>query len=270
MLKQILLPVYCVILSMGQTFALTEAELEPSAIKGKTLKCVIKSASAPFATTGSWTGKFETSPAGGFTVANVTGDTVASNATQTFDSSFFNRSYTVFYYKISSFAPGVPAATLTLWIWKGDDQYGNYDLRPDNPEIGGASYGSFTLEGGSVPDIEIREGRLGRGNILKDGSTVRFPSLSDPRIQSSKTFRIKNTGLAKLKFSRIILSEGSTSSFKLRKSPNLNTSLAPGQTATLTVTFDPRAARSKRAVIYVFSNDPDESRFVIRLGVRSR
>lgn len=262
MLKSIVLSAiaFCSIALISQTFALTESELEPSAIRGKILRFSIENATAPFATTGSWTGKFEKSPADGFTVANVTGDTVASNASRTFDDSFYNGSYTTYYYKINSFASNVPTATLTLWIWNGAGEHGQYDLRSDS-ESGEAQVGTFTIEDASVPDIGVRQ--IGRGNLIDDKGKVYFGKVGVSKHKKRISFVIKNTGTAKLQNLRVKMTGANKSDFKLTAIGKK--SLGPGEKVWMEVTFDPSAQGRRKAAIRVFSNDPDESPFDMTL-----
>ena len=113
--------------------ALTEADLTPAALAGKTLTFAIGNGAAPFATTGSWTGKFETSPANGFTVANVSGNTVNISTTRTFSSSVGG-----FYeYTVPTFIAGQPSAVMTLWVSSGAGRYEIYLTNPFDIKLTG-------------------------------------------------------------------------------------------------------------------------------------
>ena len=52
--------------TLASSFALTESDLTPAAIAGKTLTFSIETGAPPFATSGSWTGKFGTTPGNTF------------------------------------------------------------------------------------------------------------------------------------------------------------------------------------------------------------
>ncbi len=71
-----------VISSITSAFAITDADIAPAALPGKTLVFTIVNGGDPYATTGTWSGTFA-GTGNGFSVANITGDTVPINTTYT-------------------------------------------------------------------------------------------------------------------------------------------------------------------------------------------
>jgi hypothetical protein len=135
-----------------------------------------------------------------------------------------------------------------------------YDLnRPNEPEHKNeVDTGDSEPPPNDAPDIEVEPASLDFGYVLKDCD-------SDPQ-----DVTISNVGDADLVVDSIQLVGSSTSVFAVMGVPAIDT-LAPGDSAVLSVVFTPTAWVSYDAVeIEIVSNDPDEGTvYVPTLGVGS-
>ena len=239
--------------SLASSFALTEDELTAAAIAGKTLTFTVETGAPPFATSGSWTGMFGTSPENSFTMSKVTGDTVNSSGSWTFNSSFSG----MYEYTLSSFIAGQPDAILTLWISEGAGRYEVFL----NGLFGNSLTGGFTMGLTSVnaPEIDVFQPS---GSNLTDGKTKRsFGTVKVDQTGKAKTFTIKNTGTAKLTGLAIKRQGKHKSDFIVGKLGK--TSLAPGASTTFKASFKPSAKGTRKAEIQISSNDANENPFDI-------
>ncbi|MCU0750952.1 MAG: choice-of-anchor D domain-containing protein [Akkermansiaceae bacterium] len=234
--------------------ALTESEITPTALPGKTLTFTINPQSlAPFANTGSWTGTFGTAPGNSFAMRNQSGNTVNSDGTWSYNSSFSG----MYEYTITSFLKGQPDAIMTLWISNGG---GAYEIFISGA-FGASQTGTFTIGGGvaSGPDINVSQPAK---SPLTDGkSNKAFGSVVVKKTGTAKTFTIKNTGTTPL-------SGIAVSAAGLHKGDFLITqpdkkSLAKDETTTFKVSFKPKAKGNRKATIRIASNDKDENPFDI-------
>jgi hypothetical protein len=236
------------------SFALTEAELAPAAIAGKTLTFTIETGAAPFATNGSWSGKFGASPGNSFTMTKVSGNTVNSTGTWSFNSSFAG----MYEYTLSPFIAGQSDGVLTLWISGGAGRYEVFL----NGLFGNSQTGGFTLGAAAkAPDIAVQQPA---GSDLTDGTAKKsFGTVKVGKSGAAKTFTVKNTGSANLTKLAIKVSGAGKNDFAV--SALGKTSLAAGASTTFKVTFKPTAKGARKADIQVASNDPDENPFNIKL-----
>ena len=109
----------------------------------------------------------------------------------------------------------------------------------------------------TAPDISVERPA---GNVLVDGvSSVDFSAF--PRIPTA--FVIRNTGTSDLRNLVVTGTGVDIDSFKFTQPAA--TSLAPGATTTLAVTFTPIAVGPRTAQLHISSNDPNESPFDIDL-----
>lgn len=243
---------------MGSAFSMTIGELSPSALTGKTLDCAIEYSAAPFASEGKWTATFETSPAGGFTIRNVTGDTVDGSGTVALKS-FADNIYT---YTVTPFIKGESPCSLYLWIVEGVGHYEVELVHPGNVYVGSVG-GTFTFGSApKAPDIEIQQPA---GSRLTDGvSKKNFGTAKIGGAGVVKTFVLKNTGKARLAGLSIGKKGANRGDFTV--APLSKTSLAAGASTTFKVTFKPSAKGTRNAAIAIASNDPDENPFDIKLS----
>lgn len=237
---------------LGPALALTDDDLTPAALAGKTLTFTIQSGTAPLATSGTWTGTFETSPANGFTIRKVSGSTLNASGTRTYIGYVGGHAYT-----IDPFIPGQPASTLTLWISEGSPRYYvNFDQTGNTTQFGGFTIGGSTVK---APEISVTDPD---GDPLEDGvGKTSFPAVKKGQTGIAKKFTIKNTGTAKLTG----LSVSKTGKDFIVTGPGV-TSLAPGKSASFTVSFKPSATGPRSTVIKVASNDADEDPFRIKVS----
>jgi len=235
--------------------ALTESDLAPSALAGKTLTFTIETGAAPFATTGSWSGAFGASPGNSFKMTKVSGDTVNITGTWTYNSTFAG----MYEYTLKPFIAGQPDGYLTLWISEGA---GRYEVYLDGL-FGNSQTGGFTLgSGAKTPEINVQQPA---GSNLTDGSGNKsFGTAKIGGRGSSKTFTIKNTGSAKLSGLAIRKDGANKGDFQIGALGAA--SLAPGASTTFKVTFKPTAKGTRKAALRIDSNDSDENPFDIKLG----
>ena len=255
-MKHLFLAAAFVAISSLPATALTEADLAPDALAGKTLTFTIVNGAAPFATTGSWTGTFGASPANSFTMTRVSGDTANIAGNWAYDNVIMG----MYEYTLSPFIAGQADGHLTLYLQNGE---GRYEVYLDGV-FGVSQTGTFTI-GSAVkkePDIAVQQPA---GTNLTDGTSKK--SFGTAKIGSkgvSKTFTIKNTGKTKLT-GIAIKKKGLHKSDFIVGAPG-KTSLAAGASTTFKVSFKPTAKGKRTASLAISSNDPDENPFDIKLA----
>lgn len=110
----------------------------------------------------------------------------------------------------------------------------------------------------SDPDIAVSQGKN-----LKDGkSTVTYGKVKAGK-KKSRIFTIRNTGKAPLLVNSAKVSGKAKKDFKV--GPMTKNILAPGQKKTVKVTFKPKKKGTRKALLKILSNDPDEGSFDIKL-----
>jgi hypothetical protein len=242
-----------VILSAASAFALSDADITPPALVGRTLEFEIENGGSPFATNGSWSGTFAGTK-NGFSVGNIEGDTVPISTTY---SVTIDGAFTVV--TLAKFVEGQSSATLTLYTFEG---VGRYEVSIQG--VSGVSLnGTFTLRGSSViaPEIDVRQSN---GTKLKDG--VGKKSLGAVPVDetgAAKKFIIKNIGKIPLKNLDISIDGKNKSDFivsKLKKDK-----LDAGDRLEFTVKFRPSDPGTREAEIHIKSNDKNENPFDIKL-----
>ncbi len=248
---------------ISPVFSLTIADLSPAALAGKTLNCTIDFSAAPFATNGTWTATFETSPADRFTIHNVTGDTVDGYGTVAFKS-FADDIYT---FTVTPFIHEESPCTLYLWVDKGVAHY-EVEL------VHGAEYiasegGTFTFGSApKVPEITVKQPADNELSDSTPASKRNFGTVKTGSAGTAKIFTIKNTGKAPLT-GLAVRKDG------LQRNDYVvgtlgKTTLPPGASTMFPVTFKPTAKGTRVAAIHVASNDANENPFDIQLtGVGS-
>jgi hypothetical protein len=253
-MKNILLSAVLFVSSLLSLSALTEAELAPAALTGKTLTFTVETGAAPLATSGSFTGTFGGAPGNVFTKTLVTGDSTNANGTWTFNGAFSG----MYEYTIVHFLPGRPNGILTLWVSGGE---GRYEVFLEGM-FGISQTGGFSIASPPVvksPEISVQQPR---GKELSDGrSMIKFGTVKIGKAGAAKSFTIKNTGNSKLTGLAISKSGANAGDFTVT-GPG-KTSLAPGTSTTCKVTFKPKAKGKKNAIIKIKSNDKDENPFDI-------
>ncbi|MES2920054.1 MAG: choice-of-anchor D domain-containing protein [Verrucomicrobiota bacterium] len=237
--------------ALAPAFAITDAEIVPSALAGRTLTFTIVNGSAPYATNGTWSGAFAAS-GNAFAVTRITGDTV--NISTTF-SAALNGTFTEV--SLAKFIEGQNPAVLTLYTMGG---VGNWEVAV-NGLFGTGLNGTFTFAtAAKVPEIDV----LHDGDRLTDGSAkVGFGKVKIGKASPAEKIVIKNAGKAKLTGIGISKNGPDKGSFAVTALPK--TSLAPGESMTVKVTFKPTSKGSKSAAIHISSNDGNESPFDIKL-----
>lgn len=233
-------------------FAMTDAEIAPAVLVGKTLTFTIDNGSAPYATTGTWSGAFAAS-GNAFTVANITGDTV--NISTTFSAAVNG---TLTEVALGKFIEGQAPATLTLYTMAG---VGKWEVAI-NGLFGTGLNGSFTFGSAVVkaPEIGVSHGT----SKLTDGSAkVSFGKVKTGK-SSTEKFVIKNSGKAKLTGLSITRNGANKADFSIVALPK--TTLSPGASMTFNVKFKPSSTGKKSAAIHISSNDANESPFDIKLA----
>ena len=243
-----------VLVSFTSASAITDADIAPAALVGKTLTFTIVNGGSPYATNGVWSGTFANS-GNAFTVANVSGDTVPITTTfsAAVDSGFTNVS-------LAKFIEGQKPATLTLYTVSG---VGNYEVSIQDL-FGVSLNGTFTIGSAPAkgPEIDVRPSK---GGALTDGtSKIRFSAVQVSKTGAAKTFIIKNAGSGTLKNLDIIVDGKNKADFLV--STLKKTELADGESTGFTVRFKPAAFGTRKAALHIKSNDKNESSFDIDLS----
>lgn len=237
---------------LGSAFALTDSDIAPSALIGKTLSFTIVNGGSPYATTGTWSGTFAAS-GNGFSVANITGDTVPISTTYTASASGGFTSVS-----LVKFIEGRDVATLTLYI---QDGVGKYEVSIKDL-FGVGLNGEFSI-GSSVtksPEIGVSKGDK---NFVDGKDKVNFGYVQVGQLSAAKRFTIKNTGKLALKNLGFSVTGGERADF-IVNAPKIS-EIAPGVSVSFRVFFKPKMLGSRQAVLHISSNDKDENPFDIKL-----
>ena len=242
--------------TIAPLFAITEADIAPAALVGKTLIFDIAYGGAPYATTGSFSGTFAAS-GNGFTLANVTGDTVPASTTYT---AAVSGGFTLC--QIPNFISGQNDATLTLYV--NSDGQGMYEVSIDGV-MGVSLNGPFEFGAPVVvkkaSDISVK---LGKKSELADGKgKVDFSTVLVGRSRT-KALVITNDGTAPLKMRGFTVSGKKRKEFSV-SAPKIG-AIAPGASVTIRVTFTPKAIGMRKAALHILSNDKDEASFDVALS----
>lgn len=251
-MKLLLLPVALLASSLTSAFAITDAEIAPAALVGKTLVFTIEYGGGPFATTGTWSGTLAAS-GNAFTAKKVTGDfvDVTTTFTTAVDGLFTNIS-------LAKIVDGQAAGTIALYT---DNGTGKWEGFIDG--VGDNFHGTFVF-GATQPkgsEINIQQPL---GSELTDSKGKKsFGTAKVGKKGAVKTFTIKNTGTKKLTKIAVALSGKNAGDFTVT-APS-KTSLAPGASTTFKATFKPKSKGTKNAVVLIKSNDKDESPFDVKV-----
>ncbi len=251
-MKHLLLPLVLLAATASPALAITDAEITPSALVGKTLVFTINFGMPPFATTGTWSGTFGAS-GNAFTAKKITGDfvDVTTTFTNTPDGAFTNIS-------LAKIVNGQDPGKITLYTDNGIGKWEGFI-----PTLNGANFnGTFTF-GTAVkgPEINIQQPV---GSELTDNQGKKsFGTAKVGKKGIAKTFTIKNTGTTKL--DKIAVSLGGKNAGDFTITAPGKTSLAPGASTTFKATFKPKATGTKNAVVKIKSNDKDESTFDVKV-----
>jgi uncharacterized cupredoxin-like copper-binding protein len=173
--------------------------------------------------------------AGDFTLGFLRSSTLAPGGTLTF---------TV------TFTPSASGSrTATMLIASNDP-----DENPFEIELMGMGVIPF------VPGIVIEESP---GEALKNGKPMKGFGFVDLGLTESRTFTIRNSGIANLTGLTATTSGSHFSDFVVGTFGA--TTLAPGEETTLVVTFAPSHSGTRYAMLHIGSNDPDDNPFDIEL-----
>ncbi|MEO5715395.1 MAG: choice-of-anchor D domain-containing protein [Luteolibacter sp.] len=243
-----------VLAPLSSAFAITDADIAPAALVGKTLTFTIENGGTPFASAGgTWSGTFAAS-GNVFTAIQKTGDFVDISTTY---SAAPDGTFTAV--ALAKIVKDQKPATLTLYTSSG---VGHYEVSIQDL-FGVSMNGTFTI--GTVPpkapEIVVTQGKSAE---LTDGSASR-KNIGTARVGKSisQTFTIENTGTAALKNVAITVDGKNKSEFKV--SGLANTSVAKNKKTSFVVSFKPKSIGVRNAAIHIKSNDKDESPFDIKL-----
>jgi hypothetical protein len=115
---------------------------------------------------------------------------------------------------------------------------------------------------GFAPEMDVERSN---GAALTDGGGSQgFGKVLVGKTGEATTFTILNTGTSNL--TGLVISKDGTNAADFQVSAPSAGSVAPGGTATFTVTFKPGAAGARTCAIHIASNDADENPFDIALG----
>ncbi len=253
-MKSLTLVSALVLASLSSASAITNADITPEALVGKTLTFTAQFSTAPFVASGTWTGKFETSPANGFTIIGMTGLPGNISTTQT------SLSFGVF--QLGRIYSGSGNAILS--IYANTDGTAGYELNlTESNKDGSYQAGSFTIGTASVkgPEIDVKPQN---DSDLTDGvGKTKFGNIVVTKTGVAKKFIIKNSGNAPLKNLAISIDGKNKSDFLF--SALKKNQLADGESTEFTVKFKPSDFGTRNATIHISSNDKNENPFDIKL-----
>ena len=130
----------------------------------------------------------------------------------------------------------------------------------------GAAGSQQTISVALTVNLPAEIGVLLDGAHLVDGvGTVSFGTVLSGQSSPSQTFTVTNTGGAILTLGTVTLAGDDAVDYLLDTS-GLANPLAPGASATFTMTFDPAGDGSCNAIIHIASNDIDENPFDIAIS----
>ena len=238
------------IVGTESAFALTEADITPAALVGKTLRFTATSGAAPLPASGVWTGTFAAS-GDGFTVADVSSGTTA--LTTTYSASSDNGTTSI---SLLKFGANQDIAILYLYFLKGEPTYAVQSTIS-------LSEGTFTIDPAVVngPEIDVRQPN--KSGLIDGVSKKNLGSVRVSKTGTAQKFVIKNTGNAPLDNLAITLDGKNKTDFivsRLKK-----TQLAEDESIGFTVKFKPSATGKRTAALHIQSNDADEESFDITL-----
>lgn len=250
-MKNIVLPAVLFVASLTPVLAITDAEITPAALVGKTLTFTILNGGVPYATNGTWSGSFAAAGSG-FIATKITGDfaNITTTYTATTNSGFTEVA-------LAKFVEGRPSATLALYLENGIGNYEAYIAGVNGVSLNGTfTFGTPPVSG---PEINLQQPVA---TELTDGSSKKtFGKVKVGKSSAAKVFTIKNTGTTKL--TGLAVSKSGKNALDFTVTPLAKTTLAPGASMTFKATFKPKTKGAKTAVIKIKSNDKDESVFDI-------
>lgn len=239
--------------TLAPALAMTDLDIAPAALVGKTLTFTIVNGGLPYASNGTWSGAFAAT-GNGFAASQITGDFV--NVSTTY-SATVNSGYTNVL--LTKFVEGQKPATLTLYTISG---VGHYEVSISDV-FGVSLNGTFTIGSAAIkaPEIGVQMGKSGE---LKDGGIAKKnigATLVGKAV--SKTFTIRNSGTAPLK--NIVITTAGRNRGEFTVTALGKTRIAAKESTTFKVTFKPKAIGVRNAAIHIKSNDKDENPFDIKL-----
>ena len=238
----------CALAALNSAFAITDAEITPAALVGKTLTFTIDNADGAFADTGSWTGTFGTTS---FVVANgPNGNTVGITTTHSTVQSGFT---TV---TLPEYISGSGTTTITLFTDKGIGKYEmNFKPLDFAFQIGSFTIGTAAAKG---PEIDVRLA----GRKIQDNVGTKDIGVAVVGKSVSKVFKIENNGNSLLKNLGITITGENKNEFTAI--PLKKDKLDVGESVEFKVTFKPKNFGTRKAVIRIKSNDKNENPIDIR------
>jgi hypothetical protein len=159
---------------------------------------------------------------------------------------------------IVQFAPGaVGSRSAAIHIASNDSDENQFDI---------TLTGTGSSVGAIAPDIALEQPAR---SMLVSGESRSFPTVA-LRKKATLTFTVRNTlagsdpgSATYLKISSMSLSGPNADEFHV--SVNSINSIKPGRCKTFKVRFAPQSEGNKEALLSIFSNDPDESPYLVRL-----
>ncbi len=252
-MKTKLLSAFIVLATFIPVLAITEADITPAALVGKTLSFNIAPTSAsPFATNGTWTGKFAANGSD-FIVGNVSGNTVPIETTYLASSVSGGTDVS-----LTEFLEGRGSAVLFLYFSDGTPKYEVY-INGIAANVNGTF--SIGTTAPRVPEISVY---LGEEKEIESGVGILDIGAAKVGKSVSRSFTITNTGSAQLK-NLVITIDGKHKGDYTATSLNKK-QLAIDESLNFKVTFKPRGFGTRKAIVRIKSNDENEDPFKIRLS----
>jgi len=248
-----LLAIVALAVTATSASALTDADIAPAALFGKTLTFSIEFGNGPFAPSpGTWAGTIS-SAGTGFKVENVSGSTAGISTTCTSTS---GGGYTTF--TLAKFIEGQKPAQVTLYL---DGGVGKYEVSIQDL-FSANQHGTFTIGAPVVlgPEINLQLA----GKDLVDGKSKADLGTVKTGKSKSVKFTIENTGDKKLDKLSVSLDGKNKGDFKV--STLAVKGLAKDKKTTFQVTFKPKSKGTKKAEIHVKSNDKVTGTFDVKIS----
>lgn len=131
---------------------------------------------------------------------------------------------------------------------------------PNAPGGNGNDIGAVEVQPILEPNIVVE---FPAGTALRNNNAVIPFGSVKPTKEITKILTLKNTGTAALTLGVVSIGGANKSDFSA--APLAKSSLAPGESTTLSLTFKPAALGTSNATLQIASNDPDENPFGLRL-----
>ena len=179
----------------------------------------------------------------------------------------------------ADFVGGLPSGTATIAAGEISTTIdlpiaGDTDVEPDEtflltitsndggPIFNGTINGTIRTDDVFAPQMNLfglNDTAINGGDLEPDSADGTEFELTDIEATSTRVYRIENGGTSELEISGVQLVGDHAGDFSVSAAPAAT--LAPGESTTFEITFDPTAAGRRNATFEILSNDPDSPVF---------